>query len=375
MNINRHNYEEFFLLYADNELPADQRRAVEDFVEQNPDLKEELNLLNELRLEPDTTIFFDNKESLLQPVNFKDDAAPITEDEEKILSFIDLELSAAETTELNQKLADNPVLRAELELFTKTKIRPDLSVVFPDKSLLYRSSQEKTRVIRMTWVRVAVAAAIILVAGLLWINNGVDETVGTGPLATVTETTTGNNNKVGGEEPVPAENNNGDKENDTENTRQNMQDQQSSIASASIPNAVKANKKAQAYSRAAEQATMKDAEPQVLAEIDKPQNEAKNITTPGNEQSLVNVSPNLTRVNEIIDRPVTEANVKSDYATEALMSAQDAVEVVTLENSNVRKGPFRGIVRKANRVFNKVTNPDLDKPLVRVANFEIALAK
>ena len=190
MNINRHNYEEFFLLYADNELPADQRRAVEDFVEQNPDLKEELNLLNELRLEPDTTIFFDNKESLLQPVNFKDDAAPITEDEEKILSFIDLELSAAETTELNQKLADNPGLRTELELFTKTKIRPDLSVVFPDKSLLYRSSQEKTRVIRMTWVRVAVAAAIILVAGLLWINNSVDETVGTGPLATVTETTT-----------------------------------------------------------------------------------------------------------------------------------------------------------------------------------------
>ena len=72
---------------------------------------------------------------------------------------------------------------------------------------------------------------------------------------------------------------------------------------------------------------------------------------------------------------MTEANVKSDYATEALMSAQDAVEVVTLENSNTRKGPFRGIVRKANRLFNKVTNPDLDKPLVRVANFEIALAK
>ena len=76
MNINRHNYEEFFLLYADNELPADQRRAVEDFVDQNPDLKEEFNLLNELHLEPDTTIFFDHKESLLKPVSIKDDAAP-----------------------------------------------------------------------------------------------------------------------------------------------------------------------------------------------------------------------------------------------------------------------------------------------------------
>jgi cytoskeletal protein RodZ len=118
---------------------------------------------------------------------------------------------------------------------------------------------------------------------------------------------------------------------------------------------------------------IEEADPQVLAAIDNPQNQAKNSTTPGNEQSLVNVSPNLARVNENIDRPVTQANVKSDYATEALMSAQDAVEVVTLENSNTRKGPFRGVVRKANRLFNKVTNPDIDKPL-RVANFEIALA-
>ena len=373
MNINRHNYEEFFLLYADNELPADQRRAVEDFVDQNPDLKEELSLLNDLRLEPDTTIFFDHKESLLQPVSFKDDAAPITEDEEKILSFIDLELSATETTELKQKFADNPGLRTELEFFAKTKIQPDLSVVFPDKSLLYRSSQEKTLVIRMSWVRVAVAAAILLIAGLLWINNSVDETVGTGPIAKVTETTTGNNHTGNGEERIPAENNAGNKEIGTENSQQVLQDQQPSVAAASIPNAVKAQKQTYVNNQPAQQVKIKEADPQVLAAIDNSQNQAKNITTPGNEQSLVNVSPNLTRVNESIDRPVTQVNVKSDYATEALMSAQDAVEVVTLENSNTRKGPFRGVVRKANRLFNKVTNPDIDKPL-RVANFEIALA-
>jgi len=97
MNINRHNYEEFFLLYADNELPADLRRAVEDFVQQNADLKEELNLLLELHLEPDTSLLFTNKESLLQPVLLHDDAAPISEDEEKMLRLIDHELSLAET--------------------------------------------------------------------------------------------------------------------------------------------------------------------------------------------------------------------------------------------------------------------------------------
>jgi hypothetical protein len=45
MNINRHNYEEYFILYMDNELDSDDRRMVEAFVLQHPDLKEELDIL------------------------------------------------------------------------------------------------------------------------------------------------------------------------------------------------------------------------------------------------------------------------------------------------------------------------------------------
>ncbi len=374
MNINRHNYEEFFLLYADNELPANQRREVEDFVQQNIDLKEELNILLELRLEPDTDLFFDNKESLLQSISLQDDSASISEDQEKMLRFIDLELTAAETTELRHTLEQNPALKTELEIFSKTKLQPDLSVVFPDKSILYKTSQEKVRVFQMTWVRVAVAAAIILVAGLLWINNSVEETTGAGPIAVVSEKKI-DNNASAGTETISAKSTDIETQEVPQINPQATQEQPQQIASASIPNAIKVNTKTQDDKRIAKQARPKDEQQQVPALIDNPKRHTENIATPGNEQSLVNVSPNLTRTNEIIDRPATDANVKSNYATEALMSAQDAVEVVPVDNNSTRKSPIRGIVRKANRLFNKVTNPDLDKPLVRVANFEIALAK
>src|SRR5450432_3370112 len=64
--ITRHNYEELFLLYVDNELSSAERESVEAFVKENPDLKEEMEALQQCRLIPVDEVSFGNLEPLLK---------------------------------------------------------------------------------------------------------------------------------------------------------------------------------------------------------------------------------------------------------------------------------------------------------------------
>lgn len=66
MQINRQSYEEYFLLYADGELNESEKKAVEEFIDQNPDLAGEMSLIQETVFKPDGSIIFENKELLFK---------------------------------------------------------------------------------------------------------------------------------------------------------------------------------------------------------------------------------------------------------------------------------------------------------------------
>ena len=93
MNLNRNNYEEFFLLYVDNELPDAERKAVESFVHQNPDLEGELLLLQGTKMKPENEIFFENKELLLKHEE-KDAFINLSNYQELFVLYTDGELNA-----------------------------------------------------------------------------------------------------------------------------------------------------------------------------------------------------------------------------------------------------------------------------------------
>ena len=62
--INKHNYEAFFLDYYEKNLSTEEVAELMLFLENHPNLKEEFEDYEEIILEPDTTVIFENKNSL-----------------------------------------------------------------------------------------------------------------------------------------------------------------------------------------------------------------------------------------------------------------------------------------------------------------------
>ena len=168
MKINRHNYEEYFILYMDNELSSDDRRMVEAFVVQHPDLKEELELLQQFKLEPDTAVTYAGKEELMK----MNGSSPVTltNYDEWLVLYIDNELTAGQKIKVEKFLAENPAINAELSLYKRSKLQPE-TIVFANKESLYRK-EEKVRRITPIWWRVAAAVLLVIVGTtVILVNN------------------------------------------------------------------------------------------------------------------------------------------------------------------------------------------------------------
>ncbi len=161
MNINRHNYEEYFLLYADGELSAIQKTSVEHFIAANPDLEQELILLLNSKIPIDTTVSFSHKHLL-----YKSQIENISLEnmEESLLLYIDDELNETDKAKTELLIRQNTNVQESLSIFQKTKLEKE-SIIFPDKKYLYKKD---TPVIGIVWKNILAAAVIIGCLVLAW---------------------------------------------------------------------------------------------------------------------------------------------------------------------------------------------------------------
>jgi hypothetical protein len=192
MLINRHNYEEFFLLYVDNELTVAERKAVEDFVQQNPDLEEELVMMMQSVLRPDRNIVFGNKESLLKnkPANGLVNESNY---EEYFVLYGDNELNNEEKDLVEQFVYKHPQYQAEFELIQQARFIPEYTASYPDKNELYRTEGDH-RVIPFGWWKIAAAAIVVLMLGVAawYMTNGRVDNTTKPPLANIDTITNSN---------------------------------------------------------------------------------------------------------------------------------------------------------------------------------------
>lgn len=168
--INIHNYGEFFLLYVDGELSAEDRVAVEHFVQENPHLAAELQMLEQSVLQPEEVLFAD-KELLYRN---GDDGIHADNCETRFLLYVDNELDARAREEVETFVLQHPALQEPFLQLKQTKLEPE-TIVFPDKASLYRKEEKERRVFYIGWQRAAVAAAfigLIVLAGRMFSGNG-----------------------------------------------------------------------------------------------------------------------------------------------------------------------------------------------------------
>lgn len=155
--INIANYEVFLLRFIDGDLGAAEEAALQDFLEQHPHIRQELQLLQSTVLTPDPEVVFENKALLYRgtPGIHADNQTGF------LLSYIDNELSATEKDAVEKYIAQTPSAQAELALLQQTRLQPDMSQVFLHKASLYR---HRSRIRPVYWWSAGAAA---VVAGLI----------------------------------------------------------------------------------------------------------------------------------------------------------------------------------------------------------------
>ena len=129
MKINKNNYEAYFLDYHEGNLSPEEVADLLLFVERHPELKEELEGFENFTIEDYSSITFENKSSLKKEITDENR-------EEYFIKAVENTLNTAEKTLLENYLKQHPRFLVDYNLFQKTKVEADTSIVFEKKDAM-----------------------------------------------------------------------------------------------------------------------------------------------------------------------------------------------------------------------------------------------
>lgn len=155
MDINRNNYQEFFLDYSEGALSPEEVAGLMLFLAQNPDLEEEFNEMELVTLVAET-VEFPGKS------NLKKEFGGYQFPDQQCIARLESDLSESETGEFDRVLKQDAGLSVLYKQYEKTKLKADSSIRFENKNKLLNIPEKSSRV-RLLYPVIAIAASLLLI--------------------------------------------------------------------------------------------------------------------------------------------------------------------------------------------------------------------
>ena len=165
MNINRKNYEAYFLDYIEGNLSATLKKELTIFLQQNPDLENELNDFQEYKLQAEE-ITFEPKAQLLKSVPVSQEIPTF---DKLCIARLEGDMSEEEKLLFDKRISNNEEEEKEFEKYRKTVLIPDFNQQFERKDKLSRKKIWKKNRLVLFYTSLSTAAAILIF--VLVINN------------------------------------------------------------------------------------------------------------------------------------------------------------------------------------------------------------
>ncbi|MCB8995044.1 MAG: hypothetical protein H6538_05510 [Bacteroidales bacterium] len=160
MKIDRNNYEIFFMDYLDGNLSDREIHMLEDFLLINPDLRTELEGMENIRLAPESLVF--NEQDLLKKPDL---TLPVNEEnlEDFCIAALENDLDEASLAALYNYTSKNPEAEKTRLAYNKLHLLPDTNIIYTEKGRLKKAVFLIPKEIIYPALSIAAALAFMLI--------------------------------------------------------------------------------------------------------------------------------------------------------------------------------------------------------------------
>ncbi len=163
MRITIHTYERYTIDYLDGNLDPYLNKEMEVFLQQHPDIKDELDDLSDTSLKPGKEVFPGKHELKHEHEDYKSDQELF---DKHCIGSYEGDLPPDEQKEFFAFLNEHPAKKKEYQFWGKLTLQPDLKIKFTGKQKLKKQVYIKPIYL---WTSAISAAAVALI--FLWLNT------------------------------------------------------------------------------------------------------------------------------------------------------------------------------------------------------------